>query len=137
MDSEEPRPCAAAERPMRSGDGSEDHEERIPRLSAAWEWQAATLTPAEGYVLSRIDGRTPWTALRQIGGIAPADVDGILERWAKEGWIEVQAVEVPQCPAKTSPDVATPDASPRKLTGRALTHALAAEILASAAAASP
>jgi curved DNA-binding protein CbpA len=98
---------------MRSSGGSGEEEERIPRLSPAWEWQSATLTPAEGFVLSRIDGHTPWSALRQIGGIAPADVDGILERWAKEGWIEVQAVEQPQCPAKIAPEAAPEAPAPR------------------------
>ncbi len=92
---------------MRSSDGSGEKEERIPRLSPDWEWQSATLSPAEGFVLSRIDGQTPWSALRQIGGIAPADVDGILERWAKEGWIEVEA---PGCPAKVEPVEAAPAA---------------------------
>jgi len=98
---------------MRSSAGSGEEDERIPRLSPDWEWQSAPLSPAEGFVLSRIDGQTPWSALLHIGGISPADVDGILERWAKEGWIEVQAVEVPQYPAKIEPEEAPPAAAPR------------------------
>lgn len=43
------------------------------------------LSPAEGYLLSRIDGVTPWRLLREIGGIPPADVDRCLRRWIEEG----------------------------------------------------
>jgi len=43
------------------------------------------LTPAEGYLLSRIDGATSWVHLRAIGGIAPGEVDRCLERWLAEG----------------------------------------------------
>ena len=103
-----------------SGDGSQEFEERIPRLSPEWEWQSATLTPAEGYVLSRIDGQTSWSALRQIGGVTPADVDGILERWAKEGWIEISAVEIPQCPAKSPEIEPSREAPPRPPTDASL-----------------
>ena len=44
-----------------------------------------SLTPAEGYLLSRIDGRTPLALLRQIGGLPPAEVDRCLERWVEGG----------------------------------------------------
>ena len=47
------------------------------------------LSAAEGYLLSRIDGRTPWRLLREIGGIPAQAVDDCLERWLSEGLIEV------------------------------------------------
>lgn len=47
------------------------------------------LSAAEGYLLSRIDGRTPWRLLREIGGIPAADVDACLERWLAEGVLEI------------------------------------------------
>lgn len=43
------------------------------------------LSPAEGYLLSRIDGVTPWRLLREIGGIPPAEVDRCLARWIEAG----------------------------------------------------
>lgn len=47
------------------------------------------LSAAEGFLLSRIDGRTPWRLLREIGGIPAADVDACLERWLDQGLVEV------------------------------------------------
>ena len=47
------------------------------------------LTAAEGYLLSRIDGRTPWRLLREIGGIPAQDVDLCLERWLSDGLLEI------------------------------------------------
>ncbi|MDH3519970.1 MAG: DnaJ domain-containing protein [Myxococcales bacterium] len=46
------------------------------------------LTPVEGFLLSRMDGRTSWLALRQIGGVSPEQVDQFLERWVEAGAIE-------------------------------------------------
>ena len=48
-----------------------------------------TLSPAEGFLLSRIDGTTPWTLLREIGGLAPGEADRCLERWLAEGLVIV------------------------------------------------
>ncbi len=44
-------------------------------------------------MLSRIDGHTPWTQLRQIGGIPPEEVDRCLERWLFEGVVEISGCE--------------------------------------------
>jgi curved DNA-binding protein CbpA len=40
-------------------------------------------------LLSRIDGHTSWTLLRQIGGVAPEEVDHCIERWLSEGVVEI------------------------------------------------
>jgi curved DNA-binding protein CbpA len=64
-----------------------------PRLSRGWNSSSCRLTPAEGFLLSRIDGHTPWAQLRQIGGIPPEDVDRCLERWLAEGIVMIPAVE--------------------------------------------
>jgi curved DNA-binding protein CbpA len=58
--------------------------ERVPRLGPGVDPTALSLTPAEGYLLSRVDGRTPWRVLREIGGLSPAEVDRCLERWLAE-----------------------------------------------------
>jgi curved DNA-binding protein CbpA len=71
---------------MRLGnDGSGSGAERIPHLAPGCDPARLSLTPAEGYLLSRIDGITPLALLRQIAALPAADVDRCLERWAKEG----------------------------------------------------
>jgi curved DNA-binding protein CbpA len=60
-------------------------------------------------LFSRIDGRTSWTALRQIGGISPEQVDRVLERWAKDGMIVVGAA-----PAETRPPARGASAPPAR-----------------------
>lgn len=69
------------------------HEQRIPRLSSGWDPSRLNLSPVEGFLLSRIDGHTSWTLLRQIGGIAPEEVDRCIERWLSEG---VVVIDEPQ-----------------------------------------
>ncbi|MCU0668600.1 MAG: DnaJ domain-containing protein [Myxococcota bacterium] len=74
---------------MRLGNGSATQQERIPHLRPGVDPAGLSLTPAEGYLLSRIDGTTPWTLLRSIGGIGPDEVDRCLERWVAEGVVTV------------------------------------------------
>jgi curved DNA-binding protein CbpA len=64
---------------------SGDQERRIPRLAPGWDPSGLSLTPAEGFLLSRIDGRTPWAVLLQIGGLAPEEIEERLKRWMEEG----------------------------------------------------
>jgi curved DNA-binding protein CbpA len=84
-----------------SGDGRRE-EDRIPRLAEEFDPGRLRLTPKEGFLLSRIDGRTSWTALRQIGGIAPDEVDRALERFAKEGVIVLEGRGAAQRPESAS-----------------------------------
>jgi curved DNA-binding protein CbpA len=75
---------------MRSSRGEAQQEERIPSLAPDWNpAECSSLSPAEGFLLSRIDGRTPWSVLRQIGGIDPDQVDSCLERWLEQGIVVV------------------------------------------------
>ena len=60
---------------MGSSAGGTDADRRCPRLAPDWEERASALSPAEGFLLSRIDGHTPWAVLRQIGGLSPAEAD--------------------------------------------------------------
>lgn len=69
--------------------GSSAQAGEVPRLAPGCDPTRLPLSPAEGYLLSRIDGRTPWSLLRQIAGLPPAEVDRCLERWLREGVIEV------------------------------------------------
>ena len=58
-------------------------------LSSSGDATQLSLTAAEGYLLSRIDGLTSWRLLREIGGIPPEEVDRCLSRWLEDGLIEV------------------------------------------------
>lgn len=48
-----------------------------------------SLTAAEGYLFSRIDGATPWRLLREMGGISADEADSCLNRWVEEGLLDV------------------------------------------------
>jgi curved DNA-binding protein CbpA len=57
---------------------------RIPRFAQGADPSRLSLSPEEAYLLSRIDGKTPWSVLRQIGGLPPHEVDRRLRRWITE-----------------------------------------------------
>jgi curved DNA-binding protein CbpA len=77
--------------------------ERVPRLAPKVDPTALLLTPSEGYLLSRVDGRTPWKLLREIGGLPAATVDRCLERWLAE---RILVLDESADPAVASPAVA-------------------------------
>ncbi|MBW2714380.1 MAG: DnaJ domain-containing protein [Deltaproteobacteria bacterium] len=62
-------------------------DDQIPQISATWDMGSAQLTPMEGFLLSRIDGRTSCALLRQMGGVPPEEVDALIDRWLTEGVI--------------------------------------------------
>jgi len=68
--------------------GQSGEEACVLRLAPDCDPTQLTLSPAEGFLLSRIDGRTPRGVLRGIGALEPAEIDRCLERWLKEGIIE-------------------------------------------------
>lgn len=69
----------------------QERSARVVALASGRDPKRLRLSAAEGYLLSRIDGRTPWRLLREIGGIPAPDVDACLERWLAEGVIEIVA----------------------------------------------
>lgn len=79
---------------MHSSAGGADQGARIPRLAPGWEERGKALSPAEGFLLSRIDGHTSWALLRQIGGLPPEEVDHTLEAWVSAGLVVVDAAEL-------------------------------------------
>ncbi len=81
-------------------------DSRVPRLAAGWQRRSENVSPQEGFLLSRIDGRTSWTLLREIGGLPPGEVDRCLERWLAEGLLEVaEAAGGPAAGGPAEPDV--------------------------------
>jgi curved DNA-binding protein CbpA len=95
--------------------GQRAEEECLLRLAPDCDPAALALTPAEGFLLSRIDGRTPRAALRRIGALEDAEIDRCLERWLKEGVIERVR------PGRAAPSMSAPPAqAPRGSKGPAL-----------------
>jgi curved DNA-binding protein CbpA len=88
---------------MQPAAASREREDRIPRLAPGWERCGLTLSPAEGFLLSRIDGATPWTLLREIGGLAPTEADRCLERWLAEGLVIVVSGGSTTAPTQPEP----------------------------------
>jgi curved DNA-binding protein CbpA len=94
--------------------GQSGEEDSVLRLAPGCDPAALALTPAEGFLLSRIDGRTPLGVLRTIGALAPAEIDRCLERWLKAGVLErvrASAAEGPRAAAPEPPRPAPPPAS--------------------------
>lgn len=69
---------------------SHDAAARFPKPASGGDPTALSLSPAEGFLLSRIDGQTPVSVLREIGGMPPEEVDLCLESWASQGLIEFE-----------------------------------------------
>ena len=74
---------------MNAAAKEQERAAQVVALAAGHDPKRLRLSAAEGYLLSRIDGRTPWRLLREIGGIPPSDVDACLERWLAEGVVEI------------------------------------------------
>jgi curved DNA-binding protein CbpA len=72
---------------MRLGD-QKGGEDSVVRVAAGCDPSSLSLSPAEGFLLSRIDGRTTLGVLRRIGALPPFEIDRCIERWLKAGVIE-------------------------------------------------
>ncbi len=68
---------------------SRDPKEQVFVLATGRDATQLDLSAAEGYLLSRIDGATPWRLLREIGGIPPGEVDVCVAKWLEEGVLDV------------------------------------------------
>jgi curved DNA-binding protein CbpA len=96
---------------MRLGDQRAD-EESVMRIASGCDPTSLSLTPAEGFLLSRIDGRTSRGVLLRIGALAPGEIDRCLERWLKQGVLELvqpgtpAAGRAPAPPPKSAPAAA-------------------------------
>jgi tetratricopeptide (TPR) repeat protein len=63
--------------------------EQIFALAPDCDATQLNLTAAQGYLLSRIDGATPWRLVREIGGLPADEADACLERWVEDGLLAV------------------------------------------------
>lgn len=78
---------------MAAGGVSAERLARTPRLVEGCDPTSLEISPVEGFLLSRIDGRTPWQLLREIGGMPADAVDACIERWLSVGVIEIEGVQ--------------------------------------------
>ena len=69
-------------------------DDRKPSVAPNCDPAKLSLSPAEGYLLSRIDGATSIAQLRQIGGMPAADLDACVERWLRDGVIVVEGGQI-------------------------------------------
>src|SRR5690606_24615792 len=99
--------------------------EGVPRLGPGVDPTALPLTPAEGYLLSRVDGRTPWRVLREIGGLAPEEVDRCLERWVAERVLVLDGGGAQRAPAGGSTRPTAGGGAKPQTSGRATPQAAA------------
>jgi tetratricopeptide (TPR) repeat protein len=116
--------------------GDSEQRRGIPRLASSWDPTKLQLSPEEGFLLSRIDGHTSWTLLRQIGGLAPEEVDRCIERWLSEGVVEIDeskssGAEIPATVEEPKVDAEPVDymSDPRIDTAIDITPELQAQIL--------
>jgi curved DNA-binding protein CbpA len=86
--------------------GAGRNDARIPRLAADVDPARLDFSPAEGFLLSRIDGRTSQAVLRVLGGLAPDEVDRCLERWSRDGVVVFEAGRTPAPPRTAAPPAA-------------------------------
>ncbi len=97
--------------------GGDAEPGRILRLSPECDPTSLELTPAEGFLLSRIDGATPWRLLREIGGLAPERADECIKDGLERGVIVGDSVEPPTSDRQSSggserPQAASPSPLP-------------------------
>ena len=76
---------------MRVGEQVGKAHAQMLALAPGIEPTTLPLDPTAGYVLSRIDGRTNWETLRQIGALRPQEIDVLVEKWLKEGVLVASA----------------------------------------------
>lgn len=81
----------------------------MPSLAPDCDPTALDLSPAEGFLLSRIDGATPLSALREIAGMPREDVDVCIERWLKNGVVVIAAAKSGGVPVVRSKPRNAPD----------------------------
>lgn len=73
-----------------SVDDTQDAAARFPALAPGCDPTGLSLNPQEGFLLSRIDGQTPLSVLREIAGMPAEEVDLCLESWEVQGLIRFE-----------------------------------------------
>ena len=79
--------------------GSAKWGRRMLRVVSEVKASSLRLTAEEGFLLSRLDGHTPWRLARDIGGMAPEEADLCVEGWLATGLLEVVGYASPAADA--------------------------------------
>lgn len=87
---------------------------QVLRLAEDCDPGALELTPAQGFLFSRIDGQTPWRLLREMGGLEAVEVDQCLQRWLDGGLIQAEAGPSAAKPQARTASGAAARKTPRK-----------------------
>ena len=85
----------------------EDDLGRTPRIVAECDPESLRLSSREGFLLSRIDGHTPWRLLREMGGMTPDEVDLCIETWIASQVVELPGVVSPPRARMRKPQAAS------------------------------
>jgi curved DNA-binding protein CbpA len=105
---------------MRVGETLDNAHAQVLALAPGVVATALALDPAAGFLLSRVDGCTPWKTLRQIGALPAHEVDRLLESWLRDGVLiaaapstaasarAAKSVASEQQPASEKPEAAKP-----------------------------
>jgi curved DNA-binding protein CbpA len=95
--------------------GTHESGEEILRLTPNCDPSLFRFSPAEGYLLSRVDGYTPRRLLREIGGLPALEVDLCLESWLAQGILSADPAQDQACsrpaPAENEPESAATETS--------------------------
>ncbi len=73
---------------MKTVSQGQDPMGQIYALAPECDATQLDLTAAEGYLLSRFDGATPWRVLREMAGIPADQADACLTRWIEQGLLK-------------------------------------------------
>ena len=79
--------------------GSAKWGRRMLRVVSEAKASSLRLTAEEGFLLSRLDGHTPWRLARDIAGMAPEEADLCVEGWLATGLLELAGYASPAADA--------------------------------------
>lgn len=79
--------------------GSAKWGRRMLRVVSEEKASSLRLTAEEGFLLSRLDGHTPWRLARDIVGMGPEEADLCVEGWLATGLLEVAGYASPAADA--------------------------------------
>ena len=98
---------------MQASEPDRDPMAQVFALSPDRDATQLSLTAAEGYLLSRIDGVTPWRLLREMAGVPAEEADACLFRWIEAGLLDVVSAANPSAagPAVAESKVKVVDAA--------------------------
>ncbi|MEE3329055.1 MAG: J domain-containing protein [Myxococcota bacterium] len=78
---------------MHEQNGAGSLDRRVLRLNPGFDPASMRPSSVEFFLLSRIDGCTPWCVLREMGGMTAEESDLCLEGWLAAGHVQVSHID--------------------------------------------